>query len=104
MSADKPPLRLTWPARQDLTALLAHSERTWGEEQALAYEQVFLAAFDVVRRHPEIGEARPQHYAGCRIYPARRHVVYYRVDSIGIEVVRILHERQLTEGQFDDLD
>lgn len=104
MSADKLPLRLTWPARQDLTGLLAHSEQVWGEDQALDYEMAIVAAFDVVRRHPEIGEARPQHFAGGRIYPARRHIVYYRIDSIGIQVVRILHEPQSTKEQFDDLD
>ncbi len=103
MSADRLDLRFTWPARQDFSGLLAQSTLTWGEDQAYTYELTVLAALDTIRRHPEIGEARPNQFSGCRVYPVERHIIFYRVDSVGIQVVRILHQSQATKGQFDDL-
>jgi len=104
MSADKHDLRLTWQARQDFTSLLAYSELTWGEGQASTYESGILAALDIIRRQPEIGEARPNLFSGCRVHPVERHRIYSRMDAIGILVVRILHQSRDTRDQFLDLD
>lgn len=40
-----------------------------------------------------IGKARDDLGAGLRAWPVEHHVIYYRIKSDAIEVVRILHER-----------
>jgi toxin ParE1/3/4 len=76
----------------------------WGAERADNYELEFIEALDNIRSYPELGSSRPDAFPNCRVYPVGSHIIFYRLIGMTIEVVRILHERQDTRGQFDDLD
>lgn len=104
MSVGKLKLRFTPDAQANFRHVLADSETRWGVRQAEAYEDEIFSTLDVIRQHPEIGVSRPDIVPGCRSYPTGRHTIFYRVSGDALEILRILHQRQRTEGQFDDLD
>jgi len=54
--------------------------------------------------YPHLGVARSDIGSGYRAFQVRHHVLYYRVIGNIVHLMRILHERQDTSGQFDDLD
>ena len=104
MSPAKLRLRFTVGGQTNFRHLLAHTDKTWGTDQAAEYEDEIFATLDVLRGYPAIGFARPDLTLGCRAHPVKRHMIYYRVIDDTLEVLRILHQRQDTVGQFDDLE
>jgi toxin ParE1/3/4 len=82
--------------------VLAYSEREWGRPQADRYQDTIFATLDTLRDSPQIGKPRPDIAETCRSHPVERHVIYYVVEGDELRVLRILHERQSTRGQFDD--
>ena len=67
--------------------------RQWGVEQALAYEAAIDRALEALRNHPRMGRTRDELRPGLLSFPAEHHVIFYRIKTDLIEVVRILHER-----------
>ncbi len=93
MSAPSPRLALTKRAQRDVRAIEVYTLRTWGPEQALAYDAAIEKAFDVLRNQPRIGTVRDEIRLGLWSFPAERHILYYRLTRGEIEILRILHER-----------
>jgi toxin ParE1/3/4 len=90
--------RISGPARGDLEQILATSLERWGEAGR--------AAMRAIARNPEGSATRERHEVspGVRSLHVRHargargvrdpvHVVFYRLDSDVVEVVRVLHER-----------
>ena len=82
-------------AEADLEAIAAYTSRTWGNEQCAFYLnllqevcETFLNAYPNLSR-PVTG------YDELLTWRVEHHVVYFKYVADGIEVVRILHERQL---------
>lgn len=73
--------------------------RTWGIDRARDYQADLMKAIDRLGEYPEMGRARDDLSAGCRSFPVKRHVVYYRVDDTGVTVLRILHGRMDPTGK-----
>ena len=50
------------------------------------------AKCEMLARHPELGELRPNFgVAGCRSHSAGNYVIFYRAIDDGIEIARIMH-------------
>jgi toxin ParE1/3/4 len=81
------------PALDDLSVIAGESETNWGPDQRVRY----LAALrDRIRRltsHPELGPPAQVGRDGVRRLRAGRHLVFYRIFSEEIRILRILHER-----------
>ena len=101
--------RLTASARRDVANALAQSEAQFGRAARRRYRLLLERALDDLARDPTRPGVRadahlpPDH----RLYPVRlsrarvapadrvghpRHVVVFRVDERGVEVLRLLHE------------
>ena len=96
MSARSAVVRLTNRARRDFDDILLATARTWGQDQADAYEETIDRAFWDLRVHPLQGRSRDELVAGCRSRVVERHVIFYvyaEAES-SIVVLRILHQRQ----------
>ena len=50
--------------------------------------------------NPDMGRAREELAEGVRSFPAGRYVIFYRVISNGIEIVRVLHGARDTAALF----
>ena len=55
---------------------------------------------EMLAQHPLAGEARPELGANLRAFPVGNYIIFYRPDSDGIEVVRVLHGARDIPKQF----
>lgn len=53
-----------------------------------------------LRDYPEFGRLRPDLAPGLRSMPAGSHVIYYKIDSNGVVLVRVLHGRRLLRADL----
>ena len=90
-----PKFRLSRLARLDLIEIADYTQDTWGSEQAERYLESFEDCLKLLVEAPEMGRKCSLIGPGIRRIEHRKHVVFYRVDSAGIFVTRILHQRML---------
>lgn len=93
MSAHRRPVVISPEAQADYDDILLYGATTWGDAQATRYQTTLDLAMEEVGNFPEIGQQCHDLYAGCRRLPVERHVVFYRIETDAVEIVRILHER-----------
>jgi len=85
--------RLTPVAEHDLETIWIYTLRQWGTEQANRYIDILTDAFAELARSPKAAPACDYIRPGYRRWSIERHVIYFRVTSYGIAIVRILHDR-----------
>ena len=72
-----------------------YSLSQWGLDQTDKYIDDLASAFSLLAANPKLGTACDKIRSGYRRHPVLRHVIYYRKADYGIEIVRVLHDRQL---------
>ena len=87
-------IRLTDPAQSDLDEIFAYTVETWGETRANAYLARIGEAIRRAADNPKHGPLKAISNLAFRVVKAERHLVFYREESTGILVIRILHERR----------
>lgn len=97
-----PIFRLTELAKQDLRSIGRYTQANWGREQRDIYLSKIDASFHLLASEPERGRACDDIRPGYRKYRVGRHVIFYLQSSVGLEIIRILHERMDLEAHFDD--
>ena len=81
-------------AEADLSAIWLQGAASWGTEQAERYADGMFAVFDLLAGFPEMARERVEFTAPVRIHPSGSHLVIYRLEGQGIEIIRVLHARQ----------
>ncbi len=80
-------------AQADLDEIWDYSANLWGIEQANRYARDLRSGVESVACDPLRGRScnaiRPGYYR----YSVSSHVIFYRLTSAGIEIVRVLHQR-----------
>jgi len=66
----------------------------WGVEQADHYTDGLFALFDLLADFPEMARERSEFTPAVRIHPSGAHLVIYRADGQGVEIIRIVHAHQ----------
>lgn len=93
MSARRLPLALRPAAQWDIRSILLFIVQQWGVAQRDVYGEEIARAFESLSANPQIGRARDEVSPGLRSYQVRQHVIYCRIASDSLTVLRILHER-----------
>ena len=88
--------RLAPAAERDLETIWTHTRQQWGVEQANRYIDILTAAFAELAQSPKIAPACDHVRPGYRRRNVERHMIYFRITTYGIAVVRILHDRMDT--------
>ncbi|MDP3174167.1 MAG: type II toxin-antitoxin system RelE/ParE family toxin [Phenylobacterium sp.] len=83
---------LTPRARSDVAEIWDYTEATWGRSQAETYIRDLQRVIESAAEHPRLGRASDDIRAGYFRRTAGSHVVFYRLNAEGVEVVRILHQ------------
>ncbi|HZT31698.1 MAG TPA: type II toxin-antitoxin system RelE/ParE family toxin [Bryobacteraceae bacterium] len=91
--------RLSRRAAADLLEIGAYTLRQWGEDQTLRYLDNLEACCRMLAGNPGLGRACDDIRPGLQRMECGQHVVFYRQESGGIPVSRILHRRMLPERQ-----
>ena len=80
----------------------AYTLEKWGERQALRYIDGLETCCQQLAENPQSGRPCDHIRPGLRRMEHARHVVFYRIESGGIRVSRILHQRMLPERRTID--
>jgi len=81
-------------AETDLSNIWHYGAETWSTEQADHYADSLFALFDLLADFPEMARERDEFTPPVRIHPSGMHLVIYRSDRQGVEIIRILHAHQ----------
>jgi toxin ParE1/3/4 len=82
-------------AEADIDQIAAYTTETWGSGQTDRYLAELEDAFQLLAKNSLIGRACEAIWAGLYRFEVGKHVVFYRIDSGGILVVRVLHQRMI---------
>jgi toxin ParE1/3/4 len=93
-------LLLSNEAHDDLQDILQYTLQTWSEHQAILYKEKLNNAFKSIIDNPEIGRKKDNYFAGCHCFSVGKHIIFYRIDSVSIQFVRILHESRDVDKFF----
>ncbi|PKA69008.1 MULTISPECIES: type II toxin-antitoxin system RelE/ParE family toxin [Pseudomonas] len=85
--------RLTPAAEGDLEAIWRYTAGQWGLEQANRYIDIITAAFTQLAERPKTAPACDDIGTGYRRCSVERHMIYFRITSYGIAIIRVLHDR-----------
>ncbi len=81
-------------AQQDLRDIYQFGLQTWGRLQSSDYLDHLKARFIALTSQPRIAVERPELAQNIRSLPVKSHVVFYRLQTNQLEIVRVLHRRQ----------
>jgi toxin ParE1/3/4 len=81
-------------ARADLAKIWNDGAERWGTAQADRYADGLFSLFDLLADFPELSRERLEFTLPVRIHPSGAHLVIYRLEGQGVEIIRILHSHQ----------
>ncbi|MDR0810507.1 MAG: type II toxin-antitoxin system RelE/ParE family toxin [Gemmobacter sp.] len=81
-------------AESDLSGIWLHGSASWGVEQAERYADNLFGVFDLLAEFPEMARERSEFKPPVRIHSSGSHLVIYRLEGQGIEIIRVLHAHQ----------
>ena len=94
-------VRITPDARADLREIWTYLRRE-NLAASIRYKQRFADAFDLLRRFPRAGRARPElGGAALRSLPVDPYLVLYRVDRDAVSIARVVHGARDLERLMD---
>lgn len=94
--------RFSRRAEADLLGIGEYTLRKWGGTQAARYLGDLEDCCQMLARNPALGRLCEHIRPGLRRFERGRHVLFYRQDSRGILISRILHQRMLPERHLMD--
>lgn len=81
-------------AKADLKDIYQYGLRQWGQAQSEAYLEILKGKFWSLTEQHLMGIERPELLAGMRSLPIESHILFYRVTTTNVEIIRLLHGRQ----------
>jgi toxin ParE1/3/4 len=85
-----PSYRLSLAADSDLAEIYVYTYREFGERQADSYFASLEVCLQRIGEQPLLGADVGALRAGYRRLIHRRHAIYYRVEAVGVLIVRVL--------------
>lgn len=82
---------LSQPAEADLEEIFDYSEAGFGWDRAVEYLSEMEEMFYQLCANPELGRERNDIRDNLRSIPCASHIIFYRVLSQQIRIVRVLH-------------
>lgn len=87
-------------ARSDLTAIWDFTCDRWWVLQAEKYLRALDQDMWALTETPMLGQAVDYIRAGYRRWQSGSHIIFYKVETDGIRVMRILHARMNVEREL----
>ena len=84
---------LSQEADIDIDNIFEYTAKEFGFNQAVKYITDFDTIFKHLLINPNIGKSRDEIKKGLLSFPKEEHVVFYRILSNHIRIIRILHGR-----------
>lgn len=90
-------LRFSYHARADLDGIWEYTVERWSVNQAEAYLRGIGQAIALLRENPRLGRDVSNIKPGYFKFPALSHVIYYKLPTGTLDVIRVLHKSMDTE-------
>ncbi len=84
-------VKLSAAARADLVDIRKFSNDQFSAIIANSYFMGFDEVFDLLRRHPRAGAAKPEFGKDIRCIVHRKHRIFYQFDGEVVLILRIIH-------------
>lgn len=94
--------RLSGKAAVDLEDILTGGILTFGELQALKYQDSFKQTFDLLAYMPTLGRKSERNRPNERRFVHGSHVIYYRINPDEIVIENIIYGPIITDIWGDD--
>src|SRR5579863_8058266 len=88
----------TGRAKTDLFRIGDYTINTWGEDRAARYLAFLEDCVRMLACNPGLGRPCNRIRSGLYRFEQGRHVIFYRRETSGILVIRILHQSMLPEN------
>lgn len=88
-------------AQQDIISIRDYTMETWGQEQVSKYLSQLEERFEWLVKNPHSGKKRDDVKEGYRCFQEGRHVIFYRISKVGIEIIGIPHQSEDIEQHFN---
>jgi toxin ParE1/3/4 len=92
--------RLTRQAAADLTDIYLYTFETFGEAQAERYVDDIYTCVSLIAENPRLGGNASFVRPGLLRFPHRNHSIFYKPETDGILIVRVLHDRMDPIGRM----
>ena len=92
--------RLSPAAQSDVAEIWNFTAKNWGIDQAEAYIRRIKNAVHIIAGDHRSGRPCDHVRAGYWKYAVGSHMLFYRIDESGVDVVRILHAHMDFERHF----
>ena len=79
-------------ARADLKSIATYTQKTWGSSQRKSYIKDLDITFHFLSENPLSGTPCDYITPGLRKHNHKSHIIFYEVDEITVNIVRILHK------------
>lgn len=87
-------LELSSAAQRDIDAIHIYGAQTFGKRIADEYLRGLLDILDLLQLNPMMAMERSELKRKTRALRYKRHLIFYRLNTRGIKVHRILHSSQ----------
>ncbi len=84
--------QFTEKAEHDLENIIDYTSREWGGSQAKTSLDGLETRAQLLAENPALGATREALSEGLLSFPYASHILYYKRQSHGIVIVRILHQ------------
>ncbi len=92
---------LTAAAKTDVREIVAYIDENNSDAASAVLNRLF-ERFVSIAKMPEIGRLREEFGKGLRSFPEGNYLIFYRLTSRGIEILRVLHSARDIETIFDN--
>jgi len=97
-----PDYRLTPRAFDDLKQIGRYTLQKWGKQQRNRYLLDLDQRFAWLAKHPRLGKHRPDIAEGYYCFPQGAHLIFYLLNSDGIDIIGIPHQAMDIAYYFDN--
>jgi toxin ParE1/3/4 len=87
------PFAISKKAVSDLEEIWLYTDEKWSVEQADRYYNLIFDEISYICKHSNSGRSMEHIRKGYRASKVKSHLIFYRILSDRIEVIRILHEQ-----------
>lgn len=95
--------QLSRAAARDIENILQHSVEQFGVQQTEVYYQSLQQCLELLVLNPDMGFACDEIKKGYYRFNHQSHVIFYRILSPGIFIIRLLHKSMDVERQFKEI-
>ena len=94
-------VKISSAARADLVEIRKYSNEQFSAEVADNYFTGFDDVFDLLRRHPGAGTAKPEFGKNIRCTVHRKHQIYYQFSREVVLIIRIIHHARNAKRELN---